>query len=41
MDNSFFNNKIIEGDGEWDPPGGWQPFTLDANSGEKKIITAH
>ena len=24
----------IDGDGEWDPPGGWQPFTLIDESGD-------
>lgn len=23
----------IDGEGEWDPPGGWQPFTLRSDSG--------
>lgn len=27
--------SIIEGEGEWDPPGGWQPFYLELNSGEQ------
>jgi hypothetical protein len=26
---------VIEGDGEWDPPGGWQPFELSLASGER------
>lgn len=25
----------IEGQGEWDPPGGWQPFRVDLRSGTK------
>jgi hypothetical protein len=25
---------IISGDGEWDPPGGWQPFRLSLETGE-------
>lgn len=25
----------IDGEGEWDPPGGWRPFTLRAESGER------
>ncbi|WP_347254833.1 hypothetical protein [Leminorella grimontii] len=25
--------NIIYGSGEWDPPGGWVPFTLDLNTG--------
>ncbi|WBS01701.1 hypothetical protein OU994_26100 [Pseudoduganella sp. SL102] len=25
----------IGGEGEWDPPGGWRPFTLIAQSGER------
>ena len=24
---------VIEGDGEWDPPGGWRPFRLRLDSG--------
>jgi hypothetical protein len=28
------NNGLIEGQGEWDPPGGWRPFRLAANTGE-------
>jgi hypothetical protein len=26
---------VIEGDGEWDPPGDWRPFTLSLVSGER------
>ena len=26
---------IISGDGEWDPPGGWQPFRIRLDSGQK------
>jgi hypothetical protein len=26
---------VIEGDGEWDPPGGWQTFELSLASGER------
>jgi hypothetical protein len=26
---------VIEGDGEWDPPGGWRPFKLSLASGER------
>lgn len=26
-------NNVISGEGEWDPPGGWQPFTLDLDTG--------
>lgn len=29
---------IIRGEGEWDPPGGWEPFTLDASNGTR-IVT--
>jgi hypothetical protein len=25
---------VIEGEGEWDPPGGWRPFRLSLESGE-------
>ena len=31
-----FDHDIIRGDGEWDPPGGWRPFAVNANNG--KII---
>lgn len=24
----------IEGEGEWDPPGGWRPFAIDARTGK-------
>ena len=24
----------IDGEGEWDPPGGWQPFSLRSDTGE-------
>jgi hypothetical protein len=27
--------NIIQGEGEWDPPGGWKPFTLLLHSGHK------
>jgi hypothetical protein len=27
-------NGTIQGDGEWDPPGGWKPFALRLDSGE-------
>jgi hypothetical protein len=27
-------NGFIEGQGEWDPPGGWQRFRLTASTGE-------
>ena len=30
--NEFANNKIL-GSGEWDPPGGWQDFVLDRQTG--------
>ncbi|WP_084088545.1 hypothetical protein [Andreprevotia lacus] len=26
-------NGLVHGSGEWDPPGGWQPFAIDLNSG--------
>lgn len=26
-------NGVIYGSGEWDPPGGWEPFTLDLSTG--------
>jgi hypothetical protein len=25
---------VIEGQGEWDPPGGWRDFRVDLNRGE-------
>lgn len=25
---------VIEGQGEWDPPGGWRPFTLSVATGQ-------
>jgi hypothetical protein len=25
---------VVEGQGEWDPPGGWRPFRLSLGSGE-------
>jgi hypothetical protein len=25
----------VRGDGEWDPPGGWEPFSLDAADGRR------
>ena len=28
----------ITGEGEWDPPGGWRPFTINANDG--KLVRA-
>ena len=28
------DNDTIQGEGEWDPPGGWKPFTLRLDSGE-------
>jgi hypothetical protein len=28
---------VIHGSGEWDPPGGWMPFTLDLASGTPAI----
>lgn len=24
---------LVRGEGEWDPPGGWRPFALDAETG--------
>lgn len=27
------SDGVIHGSGEWDPPGGWKPFTLDLASG--------
>lgn len=28
------NAEIVKGKGEWDPPGGWRPFTVNAANGE-------
>jgi hypothetical protein len=28
------DDKFIDGEGEWDPPGGWKSFRLEANSGK-------
>ncbi|MBP6120769.1 MULTISPECIES: hypothetical protein [Providencia] len=28
------DNDIIYGSGEWDPPGGWEPFQLDIYTGK-------
>ncbi|NLR77672.1 rhomboid family intramembrane serine protease [Chitinophaga eiseniae] len=33
-----FEGKHINADGEWDPPGGWRPFTLDAATG--KVVSS-
>jgi hypothetical protein len=30
---SDVENGIIDGDGVWDPPGGWKPFRLSLTSG--------
>jgi hypothetical protein len=27
-------NGLISGEGEWDPPGGWRPFTLRLETGQ-------
>ena len=27
-------NGCVEGQGEWDPPGGWRPFKLQLESGK-------
>ena len=27
-------NGVIQGQGEWDPPGGWKPFALRLDSGQ-------
>jgi hypothetical protein len=31
-------NETIQGDGEWDPPGGWKPFRLRLDS-DKQIVS--
>jgi len=28
-----FGDGYIDGEGEWDPPGGWRPFRLDIETG--------
>jgi hypothetical protein len=33
--------NMIEGEGEWDPPGGWRPFRVDLRSGELLASTGH
>ena len=30
-----FKDEVIRGTGEWDPPGGWQPFQIGLNSGQR------
>jgi hypothetical protein len=30
----------IRGSGEWDPPGGWQPFLLELSTGESCVTRA-
>ena len=30
------SESIISGSGEWDSPGGWQPFQLDTKTGMVK-----
>jgi len=27
-------NQVVRGDGEWDPPGGWQPFCISLEHGK-------
>lgn len=29
------NNATIKGEGEWDPPEGWKPFTIEAKNGQR------
>jgi hypothetical protein len=31
---SHFEEGFIYGEGEWDPPGGWQPFRVKVDSGK-------
>ena len=31
---SNVDNGVISGDGEWNPPGGWQPFRIMLDSGQ-------
>jgi hypothetical protein len=30
-------NGLIEGEGEWDPPGGWKPFLVRLDSGKQVV----
>jgi hypothetical protein len=32
---------IIEGEGEWDPPGGWEPFRILLSSGASAAGRGH
>lgn len=32
---------IIQGEGEWDPPGGWQPFAVSATKGTLLRLPFH
>lgn len=33
-------NGRIRGEAEWDPPGGWEPFELDVDTGEVLVAPA-
>ena len=30
---SGIERKVVAGEGEWDPPGGWRPFKIDLDTG--------
>ena len=30
------SDSIVEGDAEWDPPGGWRPFRISLATGAKE-----
>lgn len=32
---STIEGPIVRGEGEWDPPGGWEPFALRTSSGDR------
>jgi len=31
------SDELIEGQGEWDPPGGWRPFRIELESGKPAL----
>jgi hypothetical protein len=37
VDVKSVENGLIQGEGEWDPPGAWKPFVLRLESGELVI----
>lgn len=32
---SHVDSEFVTGDGEWDPPGGWKPFRLHSDTGQR------